>query len=268
LSLSKLAELVFYSKGYLSKVENGEKPPTLDLATQCDEVLGAGGNLVRLVPQGRRRSDGGGSVRPAQLPAGRRDFTGRGEQVRQLETYVSNGAGVVVVSGLPGVGKTAFALHCGHRLRRRFPDGNLFVDLRGYDPSGEPVQPTDVLDDFLRALGINPYLISPKLEARSALFRTRLVKSRVLVVLDNAANSEQVRPLLPGLPRCLVVVTSRNRLSGLTARDGGVRVSLDPLSCADSIELLRHAMGEDRADREPDALHEVARQCSYQPLAL
>lgn len=267
-SLSKLAELVFYSKGYLSKVENGDKPPTLDLATRCDDALGAGGDLVGLVPEGQRRSRAEAPVRPAQLPADVRGFTGRDDQVRQVESYLSNGAGVVVVSGPPGVGKTAFALHCGHRLQERFPDGSLFVDLRGYDPSGEPVQPADVLDDFLRALGVAQDAIPAKLEARSALFRTRLMGRRFLVMLDNAAASEQVRPLLPGLPGCLVMATSRNWLSGLTARDGGFRVSLGPLSRADAIELLRYAMGNDRADREPDALGELARHCSYLPLAL
>lgn len=269
LSLSALARLIHYSKGYLSKIENGEKPPTWDVAIRCDDTLGARGALTQLLPvEARQVRDRPGVVRPRQLPASVPDFTGRQRDLDELEAHFTRGASVIVISGPPGVGKTSLALNWGRRLRDRFHDGTLYIDLCGYGPTGTPLEPLDVLDDFLRALGAHPGMIPHRLDARAAMYRTCLEDQRLLVVLDNAVSSEQVRPLLPGSLGCLVVVTSRRWLSGLVAREGARRVSLNPFSPAEAVTLLRRTLGGERVDGELAALQELARHCAYLPLAL
>jgi len=210
---------------------------------------------------------------PAQLPAEVAGFTGREGALAQLNAVLADkgDAGAVVVaaiSGSPGVGKTALALHWARSIKDRFTDGNLFADLRGYDPIGIPADPGGVLEGFLRALGVAPGRIPAELEPRSALLRTRLHGKRLLIVLDNVATPEQVRPLLPGSPDCLVIVTSRSRLSGLIARDGAARVILDAFSEAESVSLLRKTLGGERVDAELEAAAGIAARCGYLPLAL
>jgi hypothetical protein len=134
--------------------------------------------------------------------------------------------GLFVIAGTAGVGKTSLAIHWAHRIHQRFPDGQLCVNLRGYDP-GTPLTADAVLDRFLRALEVGPTAIPADVEAKAALYRTLLADRRALILLDNAATAAQVRPLLPGSPGCLVLVTSRNRLSGLGVRDGARRLTLD-----------------------------------------
>jgi DNA-binding SARP family transcriptional activator/tetratricopeptide (TPR) repeat protein len=219
-------------------------------------------------------SSTGGAVRvPQQLPLDMPRFTGRGGELAELDA-LGTGAGkhpqtlvIASVSGMAGVGKTALAVHWAHRVRDRFPDGTLFVNLRGYDPVGVPVRPDEALDGFLHALGVPPEQIPRAIEERSALFRSELSRRRMLLLLDNAATSEQVRWLLPGSAGCLVVVTSRGTLSGLTARCGASRVSVDLLPAADALALLRRVIGA-RVDAEPTAAGELARLCGYLPLAL
>jgi hypothetical protein len=174
---------------------------------------------------------------------------------------------VSILGQNPAFGKTALAVQWAHRVRRRFPDGDLYVNLRGYDADA-PVSPDEALDGFLRALSIPVEQIPPGVEAKAALYRTRLQQRRVLVILDNASTAEQVRPLLPGSPSCLVVVTSRSRLPSLTARNGARQVSLDPLSAVEAINLLRGVVGAGRVDAEPGAAVDLARHCGYLPLAL
>ena len=174
---------------------------------------------------------------------------------------------ISAIAGTAGMGKTSLAVHWAHRVRERFPDGELYVNLRGYDP-GPPVTPDQALDGFLRALDVPAEKIPPDLDAQAGLYRSLLAGRRMVVVLDNAATPDQVRPLLPGSPTCVVVVTSRNRLSGLVARDGAHRLTLDVLPPDDAVTLLRHAIGADRVDAEPGAAAEVARHCDYLPLAL
>lgn len=182
-----------------------------------------------------------------------------GRQADQIST--------LVVVGTAGVGKTSLAVHWAHHVVDHFPDGQLYVNLHGYDP-GPPVSPSDVLDRFLRAFGLAGNSIPADLDSRAALYRSLLAGRRLLVVLDNAATVGQVRPLLPGSAGCLVVVTSRSRLSGLVARDGAYRVTLDILPLAEAVSLLRNFTAEYRTGDTEEDLTELARLCARLPIAL
>ncbi|GAA1967459.1 hypothetical protein GCM10009838_27100 [Catenulispora subtropica] len=207
--------------------------------------------------------------RTRQLPADVMAFTGRQAFLKRLDELVESGGGtamtVSVVVGTAGVGKTALAVHWAHRVAERFPDGQLYVDLRGYDP-GEPLPSGVALERFLRALGAGA--IPADLDERSALYRSILVDRRVLVVLDNARTAEQVRPLLPGAGGAHVVVTSRDGLAGLVARDGAHRLVLDRLSTTEGLELLRRLLGPEAVHRDPEACTELVRWCAGLPLAV
>ncbi|HWE89709.1 MAG TPA: tetratricopeptide repeat protein [Pseudonocardiaceae bacterium] len=174
---------------------------------------------------------------------------------------------VSVIVGTAGVGKTSLALHWAHRVRERFPDGQLYVNLRGYDP-GLPVTADQVLDRFLRALAVAPNTIPVESDDKAALYRSLLADRRMLVVLDNAASVAQVRPLLPGTAGCLVIVTSRNSLSGLVARDGARRLTVDVLTEPEAAILLQTVTDSYRTEDSPDRLLELARLCARLPLAL
>jgi tetratricopeptide (TPR) repeat protein len=164
------------------------------------------------------------------------------------------------------LGKTALAVHWAHRVRDRFPDGQLYVNLRGYDPE-RPMTPADALAGFLDELGVAGQRVPLGLDERAARYRSRIAGRRMLVVLDNAATAEQVRPLLPGSPTCVVLVTSRDALAGLVARDGARRLDLDTLPAGDAVALLRLLIGA-RAGAEPGAVADLAEQCARLPLAL
>ncbi|MGH3992524.1 MAG: NB-ARC domain-containing protein, partial [Pseudonocardiaceae bacterium] len=170
------------------------------------------------------------------------------------------------MSGTAGVGKTALAIRWAHHVRAEFPDGQLHVNLRGYDPD-QPMAPGDALAGFLRALGMPGHNIPLELDERAAAYRSLLDGRRMLVVLDNAATVEQIRPLLPGARSCLVVVTSRDAMTGLVARHGARRLDLDLLPPEDAVALLRALIGR-RVDAEPDAAATLAEQCARLPLAL
>ncbi|MEU8209395.1 tetratricopeptide repeat protein [Micromonospora sp. NPDC049044] len=210
--------------------------------------------------------------RPQQLPGDVRGFVNRVEELQALNRLLGDGdrrvdVSLSVITGTAGVGKTSVALRWAHSVRSRFPDGQLYANLRGYDP-GEPAQPDQILDRFLRALGVPPSAVPIDLDERAALYRSRLAGRRVLVMLDNAATARQVRPLLPGTDHCLVVVTSRNMLSGLATRDGGRRLTLRMLSEDDAISLLRGITSPYRSGDDPTELSELARLCARLPLAL
>lgn len=173
---------------------------------------------------------------------------------------------ISAIGGTAGVGKTALAVHWAHQATDRFPDGQLYVDLRGYGP-GQPVRATDALAGFLRALGVAGADIPLGVAERAARYRSQLAGRRLLVLLDNARSEEQARPLLPGTSSCVTVVTSRDALPGLVARDGAMRLDLDLLPESDAIELLRSLIGH-RVAADPQATKTLAARCCRLPLAL
>ncbi|MFJ6671086.1 tetratricopeptide repeat protein [Actinosynnema sp. NPDC091369] len=208
---------------------------------------------------------------PRQVPASHGLFVGRDAELRELDNLLDGDAGTVVISaigGAAGVGKTTLALRWANRVADRFPDGQLYVDLRGFHPEAEPVPPGEAIRGFLEALGVPGDRLPVDLDARAALYRTVLADRRVLVVLDNARDSDQVRPLLPGgaLPR--VLITSRNDLSGLVVREGAVPLPLGLLAEPDARSLLERQVGARRAAAEPEALAALVGNCGGLPLAL
>jgi DNA-binding SARP family transcriptional activator/tetratricopeptide (TPR) repeat protein len=213
---------------------------------------------------------------PRELPPDVAAFTGRSAELAALDRLLltarsdtgegTTAAVMCAVSGTAGVGKTALALHWAHRAARHFPDGQLHVNLRGYDPD-QPVAATDALAGFLRSLGVPGTDIPPDELERAAHYRSLLAARRMLIVLDNAATVEQVRPLLPRHPACAVIVTSRDSLADLVARDGASRLDLNLLPLRDAVALLGDLIG-DRASAEPTAATELAEQCARLPLAL
>jgi tetratricopeptide (TPR) repeat protein/transcriptional regulator with XRE-family HTH domain len=211
-------------------------------------------------------------VVPAQLPPDIVDFTGRADMVERFGVLLvgapddaarSTAMAVTAVVGAGGVGKTTLAVHIGHRVRARFPDGQLFIDLRGAEAS--PADPREVLGRFLRALGVDGSAIPEEADERADLYRSLLAGRRVLVVLDNAGGEAQVRPLLPGSPTCAVLVTSRTRLGGL---EGARMLDVDLLYPAQAMALLGRIVGRERVAAEPAAAAELARLCGFLPLAL
>lgn len=212
-------------------------------------------------------------VRPvpvAQLPAALPGFTGRGEVLGALDDLlpeVSTTAVVAALAGTAGVGKTTAAVHWAHRVRSRFPDGQLYLNLRGHG-GGEPLTPELALAALLVALGVDKSRVPADAADAAALYRSLLADRQVLVLLDNAVTADQVRPLLPGTPGCLTMVTSRNRLDGLVARDGARLFVLDLLSPVEAREVLEHLLGKRRTAAEPGATGQLAELCARLPLAL
>jgi DNA-binding SARP family transcriptional activator/tetratricopeptide (TPR) repeat protein len=212
-------------------------------------------------------------ARPSELPTDVRGFAGRTRELAELDAVLAGeGApGPVVisaVSGTAGVGKSALALHWAHRVRHRFPDGQLYVNLRGFDPSGAVLDPGDALRAFLGSLGVPVESVPSGLPAQTALYRTQLAGRRMLVVLDNARDAEQVRPLLPGAHGCLVLVTSRDQLTGLVCAEGARPMRVDLLSREEARHLLAHRLGEPRVTAEPGPADRIIERSAGLPLAL
>jgi tetratricopeptide (TPR) repeat protein len=210
---------------------------------------------------------------PRQLPAQPRMFTGRAGELAQLTTAMGNGAdpGLVVISaisGTGGLGKTWLALHWAYQHLDRFPDGQLWVNLRGFDPAGEPVPAQTAVRGFLDALGVDPAVVPAEPEAAVGLYRSLVADKRMLVVLDNAASTSQVIPLLPGGAGCTVLVTSRRKLTGLVTGHGAGQLDLDVLPGAEARELLARHLGAGRLAGEPAAVAELLASCAGLPLAL
>ncbi|MBE8524826.1 helix-turn-helix domain-containing protein [Amycolatopsis sp. H6(2020)] len=208
---------------------------------------------------------------PRQLSAAPRGFAGRGRELAALEGAAAGdgrNAVITVIAGAGGIGKTWLALRWAHDHLDRFPDGQLFVDLRGFSPDGDPVDPLAVVRGFLAVLGVDPAEMTGGLDELAALYRSRVAGMRMLVVLDNAATAEQVTPLLPGTAECTVLITSRQVLSGLLHRYGAHHVRLEILDDDDAYTLLAHRLGPDRLMAEPDATAALIRSCGRYPLAL
>jgi DNA-binding SARP family transcriptional activator len=210
---------------------------------------------------------------PAQLPAAVSGFAGRDALLARLDGIAatvarSPAAAVAVLSGTAGVGKTALAAHWARRVAHQFPDGQLYVDLRGFDPSGSPTPPETAIRGFLDAFGVPPGQISADLDAQAARYRSLLDGRRVLVVLDNARDAEQVRPLLPGAPGCLALVTSRDPLTGLVVAQGAQHVPVGLFSVDEARLMLAGRLGPDRLAAELAAADDVITACARLPLAL
>jgi DNA-binding SARP family transcriptional activator len=211
-------------------------------------------------------------VTPRELPPTVRGFTGRSAELEALTRLLdrpnahASEAIVLTIGGSAGVGKTALAVHWAHQVADRFRDGQLYVNLRGYDP-GQPMPAADALAGFLRTLGVPGQDIPPERDERTARYRSLLAGKQMLIVLDNAGSAGQIRPLLPGTSACTVLVTSRDALPGLAARDGATRLDLNVLRPDEAVALLRALIGA-RVDAEPEAAAELAEQCCRLPLAL
>ncbi|TCO54195.1 ATP-binding protein [Actinocrispum wychmicini] len=218
-----------------------------------------------------RSPDGPCGVGRNDLPSDVVDFTGRVEELQWLSSVLSNndnhGAAAVVltIDGMAGVGKTALAVHLAHQLAARYPDGQLFIDLHAHTAGREPLRPAAALATLLRAWGVGADRIPDEVDPQAALWRSLLARRRMLIVLDDAADANQVRHLLPGTAGCLTVVTSRRRLVGL---DAAYTLSLDVLPRNDAVALFGRALGDDRARRDPVAVADVVRMCGHLPLAV
>ena len=251
------------------------------------EVGGDATGIGSALGDGRRRPRAEGTVTPvpAQLPLDAPGFSGRHEELAMLlqmlpaksggsddarpdEASTDQTVPIVVISGTAGTGKTALAVRFGRQVAKRFPGGQLYVNLRGLDPATPPMEPAEALRFFLDALGVPPYRIPADTQGRSALFRSLLDGKRMLIVLDNARSVAQVRSLLPGSPGSLVVVTSRNEMTGLVAAEGAVPLTLDVLSYDEAREMLMRRLSQDRAAAEPEAADEIISSCARLPLAL
>jgi hypothetical protein len=223
---------------------------------------------------------GEGSLRlrtvPRQWPPGVPAFTGRAAELAELDRLLpaTGAAGkepapaeILAVSGTAGVGKTALAVHWARRVARRFGDGHLHANLRGFDHSGAPASTPEVIGTFLAVLGVPPDCVPPGQEAQAALYRSMLADKQMLVVFDNARDEQQIRPLLPCSPRSLVLVTSRNQLTGLAATDGARLITLDVLRHHEAVQLLTARLGS-QAIAEPAAVSEIVSLCARLPFAL
>lgn len=265
-SLSQLSQRVHYSKSYLSRVENGLRVMSLDLARRCDEAMATDGRLVRLArdvppaesPPPAGRSDGRtpapcGPV-PAQLPAVGQMW-GREGELSYAETFLARqrGPAVIAVDGMAGVGKTTFAVSLAARLGASYGDGALFADLRAHGPCPGEASPRDVATGLLHALGLGTRADAMSMgpDERIALVRSALAERRVVMVLDDAARAAQVAPLLPAAGGSVVVVTSRRRLTALSVRHGALRVPLEPLPPQEAVLLMRRALRRGTPDRAP-----------------
>lgn len=288
LTQERLAELAGLSVNAVSALERGERrrpyPHTINALAKALRLRGE--ELAELRGLARRQpinasqqgisQQATASARPLpvprQLPAAISGFTGRNADLTRLNQLLASSSftpAVVIsaIGGTAGVGKTALAVTWAHSVRSHFPDGQLYVNLRGYD-SGPPMTPDDALEGFLRAMDVPVDKIPPRVEQRSALFRSVLDGRRVLLILDNANHPDQVRPLLPGSSSSMAVITSRSSLTGLAVSAGATLLDLDLLPLDEAVALLRARVGPQRADANPAAIVELAHLCARLPLAL
>ncbi|MEU1244170.1 BTAD domain-containing putative transcriptional regulator [Micromonospora parva] len=244
----------------LSVTAGPDTAPAVPIPTVPSFAVAVPGALVERTPQ--------------ELPADVTGFAGRATEIAALNSQLTDSvkqpsmpAGVTLITGTAGVGKTALAVHWAHQVSDRFPDGQLYVNLRGYS-TDVPISPVQALGCLLRSLGVPTEQIPVDVAEAAALYRSLMAGRRALILLDNARSVAQVRPLLPGRPGCLVLVTSRDRLGGLIARDGAQQLALKVLDAGDACQLLSQVIGVDRGHAERRAVGELAEVCAYLPLAL
>jgi DNA-binding SARP family transcriptional activator len=211
------------------------------------------------------------AVRPAQLPKDLATFSGRDAELTGMLTSLrrrEHPMSLALIDGMPGAGKTTVAVRLAYEAIADFPDGQLFVNLRGFDPSGAVMETAEALRGFLYALGTPSNRIPADLDAQTGLYRSLLKDKRMLVVLDNARDVEHVQPLIPGSPDCLTIVTSRNRLTGLVTTECGQAFTLDPMPVAEARAMVALRLGAGRGARESDAVDRIVEMCGRLPLAL
>jgi DNA-binding SARP family transcriptional activator/tetratricopeptide (TPR) repeat protein len=271
LTYRELAARTGWARATIGEYLTGVRLPPTDRFDTLVRLLGTGPAETGALATARDRvaelrRAGPPPVPPRELPPDVSSFTGRGEQLAALERAAAGSPPVAAVVGMAGVGKTALAVRWAHQVADRFPDGQVYIDLRGYHPA-EPVPADQALAILLGSLGVAGPDLPAEEALRAAQYRTLTASRRMLIVLDNAESADQVRPLLPGTPSCLVVVTSRDDLAGLVARDGADRVRVDPLPLADAARLLTALVGG-RAEADPAATVRLAQRCARLPLAL
>jgi DNA-binding XRE family transcriptional regulator len=274
LSQEELAHKAGLDPKTIRSIEAGRTTPRPSTVRKLADVFGLDGQLrerfcaaAAAVPA-PSSWDG---VLPVQLPPDVPGFTGRRRELTRLDDLLAHSGQTVLisaVSGTAGVGKTALAVHWAHRVAGRFPDGQLYVNLRGFDPDGRVMAAGAAVRTFLDALGVPAGRVPATLDAQVGLYRSLLAGRRVLVLLDNARDAAQVRPLLPGTPTALVLVTSRNQLTPLVAVDGAHVVDLGLFPSGEAREMLARRLGASRVAAEPAAVDAMVVACAGLPLAL
>jgi tetratricopeptide (TPR) repeat protein len=272
-----------YSRSQWDRWLNGEARPPVQAVRSLAQLIGSDGIEAGHLPDLWARAFAAGPAPrpgeaappgPCQLPQAVAHFTGRAAELAALTDLARQEAGaggavvITTIGGTAGVGKTALAVHWAHQIAGWFPDGQLYANLRGWDPAGPPAEPAEALQGFLEALGIPAAQLPAGMQARAGLYRSLLAGRRMLIVLDNAYDPSQVRPLLPGTAGSLVLVTSRSQLTGLAAADGARLLTLDVLDDGDARSLLIRRLGARRTSAEPEAVSDLIRLCERLPLAL
>lgn len=247
------------------------QPRATFIASAGRRRAGASAGPARREAGSGGRPGSGGPSRPRLLPAPTPGFAGRADQLAELSRILDQPGGtamICAIGGMAGVGKTALAIQWAHQVTAEFPDGQLYLNLRGFDRSAEPVSVTEAARTFLDALGVPSAQVPVTEEAQLSLYRSLLAGKRMLVVLDNVRDVAQARPLLPGSPTCRVVVTSRNQLAGLAAIEAAHLLALDVLTEAEARQLLASRLGESRLAADPEAVTAIISACARLPLAL